>query len=182
MIKKQYTFVRYGKLKPVKQKGVGATNYHSPPCSRGFYAFPFGYEELFLVAGLSHQRDVGLPQIIKHETSRYFNRITGEEVIEHDTYETKNIWLHKRRFIAGPKVLIWHHLREYVIHPKDIIDTRKSWVCTTVEVWRKTFNRVLRKQQVESWKKYTDTKGSVKEVKLGGFYFKDHLEVFFEKI
>ena len=45
-------FVRFGSLKPVKQKGVKNWNsgdYHMPPRKRGFYAMPYGYVEMFYV-------------------------------------------------------------------------------------------------------------------------------------
>ena len=182
MIKKQYTFVRYGKLKPVKQKGVKSNSFHSPPCSKGFYAFPFGHEEMFLVAGLGYQKDVCLPTITKHEVYRYHDR-TRDKVVEHkDTYETPDIWLQKHRFTVSQRDLIWHHLGAHVLNPKDILQKRKEWVQTTVAVWRKTFNRVLSKQQAETWKSLKGGEGDIREVKPGGWYSKDHLEVFFEKI
>lgn len=47
-------FVRFGPLKPVKQKGysIDADDdacTHVPPCRKGFYAFPYGCVEMFIV-------------------------------------------------------------------------------------------------------------------------------------
>ena len=34
------TFVRFGKLGLVKQKGFGTVSFHAPPAPKGFYAMP----------------------------------------------------------------------------------------------------------------------------------------------
>lgn len=46
-----FTFVRYGGLSSVPQKGYSTSNKtpHSPPARKGVYAFPFKFEERFLL-------------------------------------------------------------------------------------------------------------------------------------
>jgi hypothetical protein len=63
------TFVRWGGLSPVIQKGYKQTRgpdatFHSPPTRRGIYAFPIKWIEKFLLGGVdrSHQR----PRTFKH--------------------------------------------------------------------------------------------------------------------
>ena len=51
---KGMTFVRFGGLSPVKQKGFTTdsdTGFHSPPARKGIYAFVDGYIETFLLGG-----------------------------------------------------------------------------------------------------------------------------------
>ena len=73
----KHKFVRYGKLKSTKQKGFSNSDtFHSPPAGKGFYAFPFGYEELFLVGSLENTQPsvIGsVPTITKYERVLYYN-------------------------------------------------------------------------------------------------------------
>lgn len=48
-----HKFIRYGTLDLKKQKGFtqNPETFHSPPCSRGIYAFPIKAVELFLLGG-----------------------------------------------------------------------------------------------------------------------------------
>lgn len=52
---KGMTFVRYGGLSPVKQKGFRSNpheyDYHTPPARKGIYAFPEYWVEMFLLGG-----------------------------------------------------------------------------------------------------------------------------------
>ena len=43
------TFVRFGGLDLKNQQGHGKDNFHSPPATRGFYAFPKIAQSLFLI-------------------------------------------------------------------------------------------------------------------------------------
>ena len=63
------TFVRWGGLSPVIQKGYKQTRgpdatFHTPPAKRGIYAFPIKWVETFLLGGIdrSNQR----PRTFKH--------------------------------------------------------------------------------------------------------------------
>ena len=45
-------FVRYGSLKPQYHEIVDNENFHTPPVAYGFYAFPKGFSESFLLGGI----------------------------------------------------------------------------------------------------------------------------------
>lgn len=179
-MKKEFKFVRYGKLKPVKQKGFGSDSYHSPPKGKGFYAFPFGFEEIFLVAGLPYQNKVNrsLPKITKTESYRYYNRTSEEYVIRNDDWETVDIWKQKKEFVVNGDKFIWHHLEDYIKDKGKVVARSGSWCQTTVHEWKKAFSKCMNKQKMEHWKEFG--KGSINEIKYGGYYSKDHLEVFFD--
>lgn len=58
--KSLHTFVRWGGLSPVKQKGYkqtrgGDATFHSPPSRRGIYAFPIKWIEHFLLGGADRE-------------------------------------------------------------------------------------------------------------------------------
>lgn len=171
--KNKYAFIRYGSLNPKRQRGYSTDTskdlYHVPPARKGYYSFPFGYEELFLVIDLPYQGQF-LPTITKYE----------KFIDEWTTYECKDIWKVKRYFNKDRDDLIWHHLGEFT-DIKDILDNHGHWVKTTVEVWKKSFNRCLSSQRMETFK--TDFYGYkyLYEVPYSGNYNYDNLEVFFEK-
>lgn len=54
---KKLKFARFGGLSSVNQKGYDPIprSMHSPPCSRGFYAFVWPYYEMFLLGGYANQ-------------------------------------------------------------------------------------------------------------------------------
>ena len=177
-----YKFVRYGKLKAVKQKGFSSSDsFHSPPCGKGFYAFPFGYEELSLVRSLedTQPRVIGcLPNIIKYERSLWWNRVTEEY---HDTtysYQFKDIWRQKRVFSLRKDDLIWHHLKDRT-NKKDILKESKSWVQTTVGAWKKALNKEVARNKMRAWRECKG--GDLREYRDNGYYSTDHLEVFIDK-
>lgn len=179
---KTYRFVRYGKLKSTKQKGFASSDsFHSPPCGKGFYAFPFGYEELFLVGSLDNTQPkvIGcLPNITKYERSLWWNRVTEEYNDTIYQYEYKDIWKQKRVFNLKKDDLIWHHLKD-TTKQKDIIKESKYWIYTTIEVWKKSLNKELNKNKMKTWKEFKQ--GDVRNYKNNGYYSKDHLEVFIDK-
>ena len=45
-------FVRYRSLKPQYHEIVDNENFHTPPVAYGFYAFPKGFSEQFLLGGI----------------------------------------------------------------------------------------------------------------------------------
>lgn len=165
----KYTFVRYGKLALTKQKGYKNKNFHSAPAPRGFYAFPLGYEELFLVGAMDKTQPKlhrSLPKVTK------LDRFINDNV----TYETEDIWQQKHKFTLSSKDLIWHHLDKYV-KTKNVIERNKSWILTTVQVWSKAFKRSLMDHRAMSIKFF---EGNKRQHELGknGLYAIDHLEIF----
>lgn len=53
-MKKQGEFIRWGNLSPQKHKipkNPNDRSYHCPPMEKGFYAFPRGFIEIFLIGG-----------------------------------------------------------------------------------------------------------------------------------
>lgn len=173
----KHKFVRYGRLKSVRQKGFKATGFHSPPARYGFYSFPFGFEESFLVSGLAYQKKVGLPMVTKHEISRWFNRTTGEMEIHEYDWEVRDIWSVKHTFEVKNSDLIWHHLEAFTRDKTTILAKSKDWVQTTVEVWKKAFNRCINKQRMEF---AAEWKMCHLELRTEGCYSRDHFEVFFD--
>ena len=51
------SFIRWGNIKPSKQKGFGSDTFHSPPAKKGLYAFPEGFVETFLLGGFQFRPD-----------------------------------------------------------------------------------------------------------------------------
>ena len=95
-----FTFVRFGGLDLKNQKGFDKddNSYHSPPCSRGFYAMPKIAQEFFLIGGLESTQ----PSIFGNS--------------EYRTRKTKLRQIRKEfRKVDGE---IWHHLEEYTNHKK----------------------------------------------------------------
>lgn len=68
-------FLRWGGLSPVIQRGYDKAmpTFHAPPAKKGFYAFPLGLVEPFLLSGTDPAR----PNNHKKEGCRHF-RHTGE--------------------------------------------------------------------------------------------------------
>lgn len=177
-----YRFVRYGKLKATKQKGYSKSDtFHSPPCGKGFYAFPFGHEEMFLVSGTESTQPnvIGcLPIVTKYERNLWYNHTT-KEYNDH-TYEhtSRDIWRQKRVLNLRKDDLIWHHLKD-TTKVRDILKESKDWIQTTVEVWKKSINKELSKNKMKTWR--DSYKGDLRDYSDNGYYSKDHLEVFIDK-
>lgn len=68
MPKEILTFLRWGGLSPVIQKGFKPEmpTYHAPPAKRGLYAFPEGCVERFLLSGNNRQHKDEAPRKFTH--------------------------------------------------------------------------------------------------------------------
>lgn len=171
-----YTFVRYGKLHPVKQKGYGGDSFHSPPARRGMYAMPLGYESMFIVGPLDKTQSKlhqSLPTITKNE--RIGNSLY--------TYDTKDLHVQKHYFTLKGHQEIWHHLYEHC-KPHEVLQRHNDWVLTTVKVWHKslmkeTLTNRLKTSSGASWG-YKGNPAHISEVSKNGVYCTDSLEVFVE--
>ena len=174
-------FVRYGRLKPTKQKGFDSYKkdpwFHSPPKGKGFYAFPFGFEEIFLVVNLTYQTKTSrsLPNITKYE--KWVNAKCNEVIFSE--WETKDIWKHKRVFEVDASKTVWHHLE---VRSDVVLEKTEHWTKTTIKEWKKALNKTMNKEKMKTWKEFTKKGGtkSVSELRKNGFYSKDHYEVFFD--
>lgn len=174
---KEFEFIRWGGLSPVKQKerfvpdkilknpgdrefGFFGT-FHRPPCRRGIYAFIPGFIEMFLVAWKIYSTD------------------------EEGNYHLKKEYEHSRRFKHQGKV--WTHI--YIIDPEiKYYRKRDSWYETDteslhriikLEKW-KLSKEITSKKQDEwnriSCKSFQDFKNAWR------IYSKDHFEVFIERL
>lgn len=156
-----FTFVRFGGLDLKNQKGYKKQNFHSPPTSRGFYAFPKIAQEMFLVSSLA----VTQPDNYKEYT---------DDDGDYDEYLKKYYKTLKgsRKEFRKENGDIWHHLIDNV-KPSDIIEINKSWVKTSIKNWAKALSKESLKMRQES--------GGVNKTKIFGDYSKDNLEVFFDE-
>ncbi|HMT02321.1 MAG TPA: hypothetical protein PKD00_03290 [Burkholderiales bacterium] len=157
------TFIRYGGLNLKKQKGYGKSNYHSPPTSKGIYAFPLCAFEYFLIGAIDKYQSEIFPK--EKKPNRYDE--------ERENKINKIVSLIRKSF-KKKDGYVWHHLEEYCKH-KDIIDTHNSWVKTDMETWRKA---IVKASLIQRY--YYDNK-SVNNSKLFGYYSKDHFEVYFDE-
>jgi hypothetical protein len=157
-----FTFVRFGGLDLKNQKGYKKKNFHSPPTSRGFYAFPKIAQEMFLVGSLS----VTQPD--------NFKEYDNEAYTSYDDYlkDYKKKLSSFRKEFRKENGEIWHHLINN-IKPSDIIEINKSWVKTSIKNWAKALRKESLKIRQES--------GGVNKSKIFGDYSKDYLEVFFDE-
>lgn len=115
-------FVRFGSLKPIKQKGYKSQTFHSPPARRGFYAMPKHLQEFFLISSLKE----------------YQPHNFGKEGDSLDRDVLRRI----RREFKRNKGEVWHHLGD-VLKPHEIILRNKSWVKTTIKNWKKEINKAI---------------------------------------
>jgi len=157
---KNNKFVRYGNLdiynkqewhvkKPKQNDPI--SNYHLAPVSRGYYAMPFKYVEMFLVGAVSKTQ----PEQFKKLDNLYDEKaptlqFCGNEAVNEKEYEDhfnkinakrKKIYSKNRKiFILKDEDLVWHHLEEFT--PLNEIEKRSgSWILTTV----KTYNNSIKK-------------------------------------
>lgn len=193
VLSKAIPFLRYGGLAPVKQVGFGKTpTFHSPPAKAGFYAFPIGAVERFLLGTrcFDHRRMV---PVIKASEIRKANRLwldpsavgtkffmvwkkaADKEFFDNNwqsmTYEEREkfrsdhqIWAKH----AKPRRFyhfgyVWSHLEDHIKDKKLILRRKHCWVLTDYDVWKQAF--VLAQAEVR---------------KTG--YSRDHLEVFIERL
>lgn len=172
---KKPTFVRYGGLSSVRQKGydVSMPTFHSPPARRGIYAFPWPYVEYFLLGSLTF-----VPGRMVWVKDGKGNRI-GENHPEFGCYADKPFVFgvysgeksteHYLATHVRPKHFnydgdIWHHLS---VKRSDILMAKGEWRLSCFQ----SYCSALRKEI-----------GVVKRGVDGISYTKDHLEVFIEKV
>lgn len=147
-------FVRFGKLKLVKQMGYGKDTFHAPPASKGCYAFPLKYQEFFLIGSL----DTTQPD--------EFNKVKKLDGFKKQRSKIRH------QFIVSKDVELWHHLN---VDNKDVLGRHNSWVKTNYYAWKKAIIKDgLNLRMISSG-------GDINSVgKICGFYSKDHYEVFFD--
>ncbi|MDD5150660.1 MAG: hypothetical protein PHC28_09275 [Flavobacterium sp.] len=167
--KKLNIFVRFGSLNLQKQKGKKSDTYHSPPASKGIYAFPLVLQERFLIGSLDKtQHDI-------------FKKVKEDEYRDWDDYYEK---LRSIRHVFEKKDgTIWHHLIDYT-KPKEIIEINKSWVKTTIYDWIKIVGRASindRMPDLDERFYGTKIKSFNQSNGICGKYSKDHYEVFFDE-
>lgn len=188
-------FVRFGGLDLKNQKGYGAKNFHSPPASRGFYAFPKVAQVMFLVGSL----DKFQPGIIAKTPEYPGDNATPDELEKWEKERDEFDWDkhekdRKKRFAEIRKEFrkttgnIWHHLGEFC-KPQEIIDSHGSWVKTSIAEWQKAFSKSsLTNRYGEDFGGRNDrpNKGrgetSINSTRgINGYYSKDNYEVFFDE-
>lgn len=170
------TFVRFGGLDLKTQKGYGNDTFHSPPASRGFYAFPKVAQEHFLIGSLGEYQPGVLPK------SPDWNKFTDDDYKKWDKKIDK-IYKSIRKEFRKTTGNIWHHLGEHC-KPSDIIDSHGSWVKTPIAVWQKAFSKEsLNLRYGEDFGTGTGRgESSINNIsKVSGYYSKDHFEVFFDE-
>lgn len=170
-------FIRFGKLHLTKQDGFGNDTFHSPPASKGFYAFPIRFQEYYLVGSIEKTQPTqyNLPKKLKHEN---ILKVEDKEIREKLWVENRKFWKIKLKelrheFFVDNDKLIWHHLDA---KPFDIIDRHNSWIKTTVGVFKKSLIKESLKLRVES----SGDLGINSVNKTNGFFCEDHFEVFFD--
>lgn len=176
------TFVCFGKLGLIKQKGFGSESFHAPPAQLGFYAMPKRFQELFLIGSLdkTQAKYLGYPKEPDWDTA------SDEEV---ETYHKKR----KTRFKA-----IRHEFEipietEFLHHldtpHNEVISSHGTWVKTNYKAWKKALSKESVKLRAQSLAPWPRTKTGEKNYQPGGInsinkrsgaYSKDHFEVFFD--
>lgn len=173
------TFVRFGRLKPVKQEGYGIDSYHAPPAPVGFYAMPKRLQEFFLIGSIEMTQDIGLSP--KHRDIT----VDGSKPVKKAT-KSERISAVRHEFVVGPEVEMWHHL---TVPASEIIDQHGFWVKTTVAAWEIAVKKErirLRAQSLAIWGTDGKNDGKVNKQDINtvrkstGVYSKDHFEVFFD--
>lgn len=152
-------FIRFGGLSSVNHKKFyKIDSYHSPPCKRGVYAFIYPYVEDFLISW----------KIGNHDESwrvRY------------------NKFYRENKKIFDYKGDVWVHFIDEAIKLNCDIEIKKDWVKVSTKDLKKLFSVVKHNRMKDLNKdfKRPDLKDPYKKG-LGGFYCKDELEVFIEKL
>ena len=159
-------FIRFGGLSPVNHKKFYKTDsYHSPPCRKGIYAFIYPYVENFLISWKVNGVDVDANW--KKRYDKFYR--TNKKVFEH-------------------KGNIWVHFVEEAIKLNIDIEIKKEWVKVNTKDLKRLFSVVKHNRMAELKKDYilygvgeNFLKNPYKKG-LGGFFCKDELEVFIERI
>jgi hypothetical protein len=169
-------FVRFGGLDLKNQKGYGNDTFHSPPCTRGFYAMPLVAQELFLIGSI----DTYQPGIMPKEPHKKKDYVDTEEVWNNHSKKRKKILSSMRKQFIKTEGNIWHHLAKWTDR-NEIIAEHGSWCKSSIKSWQKSFSRMsLEHRYGEKWN--GDSTKNINNVRgLLGWYSKDHCEVFFDE-
>ena len=175
-------FVRFGGLSPVKQKGYTTgddAGFHTPPARKGFYAFPKGYIELFLLGGgRADPKNKDSSNRFVYLRDKDGKKITNthsdfEKYLENDNYWDVKLGLkdgavpdedgdyayddyhHALVKRVHPKKFkyngeIWHHLREFV-PPTETLKEKGEWVKTTMKTYLEAFAKQAHASKKEMW-------------------------------
>jgi hypothetical protein len=214
---KDIKFVRYGGLSPVKQKHrkerlKDGITFHTPPRKKGLFAFPKGYEELFLIgSSMNPDHPSGKSAWLKDEKG---NKIEWSEDIDIIYIKGKEVnifpkWIDnliKKKglknnqlnsaekngkwyitYLKKPRVFeykgdLWCHFEE-VARKEEIKEKFGEWIKVDYETYIKLFNRMFQKD-LKSLKKDIDLDTNITNPYKGPWITltKDHLEVFIEKL
>ena len=207
---KDFFFIRFGNLNPIKHKEASNDGddrgYHTAPVKYGVYAFPKGYVETFLIGGW-----------YTTDRAKYLLDENGEKV----RYEDFWAWDNKKceTFVAKkyipllkkmnikqiqlcakdeykyvgvldkPKHFkydgeIWCHLSKYV-NRNDIIKEKGSWIKVSFDTYMKALKKADTKERFDSYiilNKMGDSYVSGNPHRCRNIFAKDYYEVFIEKI
>jgi len=203
-------FIRYGGLSALKQTHIKTKDeeyYHLPPKKKGFFAFPAGYVDTFLLTATWE------PTNISNKSSWVYkedgSKLSYEEYSKDKKFwikyfkklgiKDKNVYYSRESgyafYLKPPRTFeyngpLWHHL-VYEVKPEMIWEKKGTWVKTSVEDYIKAFainkHKYLREHH-KTMAQFDDV--SVKSLFKGkqdpyncpmGFV-KDELEVFIERL
>ena len=200
---KDLEFVTYGGLSLTKQKGYGGTTFHSPPASKGIYAFVWPYIERFLLGGGEFVdpkiRGKGQRQRMSYVKDKDGNVITNDHLDwekymsdemgkvnsfsrkipgakEDDEYDKKyKQFLYKDTPRKKFKYdgPIWHHLMD-TVRPHEVLNRHGDWVKTDMDTFKTAFQKELKSMLIQSRKDWPTAQPTLKWVSW------DHLEVFID--
>lgn len=170
-------FVRFGGLSKVNHKKLRRTvnedmySYHYPPVNKGIYAFIYPYIENFL-------------WVWKLNFSNFEKQIEKEN-ISVEEHEKKRIKFYKSEYRRLRKKfkytgMIWTHFNEIARKYNIGIEYTDTWV----KIHTNDLEFLLKMDKHETIKETETSRIIVDPYKrgLGGYYSRDHLEVFIEKV
>lgn len=179
------TFVRFGKLGLIKQKGFGSDTFHAPPTTKGFYAMPLKFQEFFLVGSIesTQAKYLGYPKEPERDAPE-------SEWEDYYKKKDKRFRAVRHEFVIDQHTEFWHHLED-VVPNNEVTERYGSWIKTNYKTWLKAVSKErlkLRAESLEPWDRSKITPGERRDVPGGinstrkrtGFYGIDHFEVFFD--
>jgi len=182
-------FVRFGGLDLKNQEGYGkSTTFHSPPTSRGFYAFPKVAQELFLVGSIDKFQPSTMPKGLRDHPSDDAPKEEMEKwEKERDAFDFDDHYKRKKKILSSIRKefrktdgYIWSHLEEEV-RPSEVVDRHGSWVKTSIREWQRAFNKMSVRNRMPKGLMGLETKNINSARGITGYYSKDHCEVFFDE-
>lgn len=187
-------FVRFGGLDLKNQKGFGNKTFHSPPSSRGVYAFPKIAQEMFLIGSLDkfqpgilpkspeYPRDKeveidGVKKLSREDREKWQKDVDSFDW-EENRKQVKKRYAEIRKEFKKTKGNIWHHLGDFC-KVSEVIDRNGSWVKTSIYDWQKAFSKSSINNRYGEDMFSTNSINSTRGI--SGFFSKDHYEVFFDE-